>query len=403
MAPFSQLSSLLFLGLAVVGVSAAPTPIEKRVYKLDRVRAGRKNRNGVAEMERAYRKYGFSVPQSMHQAAINATIRVAQEGETEATPEEGDAMFLAPVTVGGQELMINFDTGSADFWVFNTQLSPAETAGHTPFDPAKSKTFKPLKGESWEITYGDRSQAAGNVGLDTVSVGGATVPSQAVELATEISDSFVEDVNSDGLMGLGFMSSNQVRPNQQNTFFGNIAKSLKEPVFTAQLKHSTAGSYQFGEVDTTQFVGTLTMQPVDTSQGWWQFESKKVAVGDDDVVVNDEATPAIADTGTSLLLVDDFILEAYYAKVDGVKLNDEGYNFPCDTELPDLKLALGPDYMATIPGELINYQRIGPNVCYGGLQSSQGQPIQILGAILFKAQFTVFDMRGPSIGFAPHS
>ena len=357
----------------------------------------------MAEMERAYRKYGFSVSQSMHQAAINATIRIAQEGETEATPEEGDSMFLSPVTVGGQELMINFDTGSADFWVFNTQLSPAQTAGHTPFDPAKSKTFKPLEGESWQITYGDRSQAGGNVGLDTVSVGGATVPSQAVELATKISDSFVEDVNSDGLMGLGFMSGNQVRPNQQNTFFGNIAKSLKAPLFTAQLKHATAGSYQFGEVDTTQFVGTLTMQPVDTSQGWWQFESNKVAVGDDEVIVNNDATPAIADTGTSLLLVDDFILEAYYAKVDGAELDDQGYVFPCDTELPDLKLALGPDYMATIPGELINYQRLGPNTCYGGLQSSQGQPIQILGAILFKAQFTVFDMRGPSIGFAPHS
>ena len=50
------------------------------------------------------------------------------------------------------------------------------------------------------------------MGIDTVSVGGATVPSQAIELATKVSDSFVEDVSSDGIMGLGFMTSNKVRP-----------------------------------------------------------------------------------------------------------------------------------------------------------------------------------------------
>ena len=312
-------------------------------------------------------------------------------------------MFLAPVKVGGQELMINYDTGSADFWIFNTQLPPAKTRGHTAFDPRKSKTYKHLKGASWQIQYGDKSTAEGNVGIDTVSVGRATVPSQAIELATQISDSFVEDVSSDGIMGLGFMSSNKVRPQQQNTFFGNIAASFKEPLFTAQLKHATAGSYQFGEIDKTQFTGTMTMQKVDTSQGWWQFECQKVAVGDGDQIhVNQGATPAIADTGTSLLLMDDFVLKTYYDTVPGAVLGNQGYTFPCDTDLPDLHLGLGPDYMATIPGELISYQRIGQNTCYGGLQSSQGQPIQILGDILFKAQFTVFDMRGPSIGFAPH-
>lgn len=407
MPPLSQLSSLLLLALAVAGVSAAPAQLEKRVYKFTRQAVPRTHqKNGPAEMERTYRKYGWDVPETMHNAAINATIRVAsqQKGEAEAQPEENDSMFLAPVKVGGQELMINFDTGSADFWIFNTQLPQAKTKGHGVYDPHKSKTYKHLKGASWQIQYGDKSTAEGNVGIETVSVGSATVPSQAIELATKISDSFVEDVSSDGIMGLGFMTSNKVRPQQQNTFFGNIADSLKEPLFTAQLKHATAGSYQFGEVDKTQFKGTLTMQKVDTSSGWWQFDCQKVAVGNNNKIhLNKTATPAIADTGTSLLLMDDFVLKTYYDTIPGVVLGDQGYTFPCDTDLPDLHLGLGPDYMATIPGELINYQRIGPNVCYGGLQSSQGQPIQILGDLLFKAQFTVFDMRGPSIGFAPHA
>lgn len=394
------------LALAVLDVSAVPAPIEKRSFTIHREQTGRvRSRNGVAEMARAYRKYGWAVPETMHAAVINATNRAAsnQAGSTTATAEEGDAEFLSPIKIGGQTLMMNLDTGSADLWVFNTQLPSQQTAGHSVYDPKKSSTFQPMDGASFKISYGDQSGASGTVGTDTVSVGGATVPKQAIELATQITDSFVEDVNSDGLMGLGFKSSNTIEPQQQDTFFGNVAPSLKAPLFTANLKHAPAGSYHFGAVDTTQFVGTLKMTPVDNAQGYWQFNSTTFAVGDDAPQTNPGATPAIADTGTSLLLVDDAVLKGYYAKVAGAKNGDQGFTFPCDAKMPDLKLALGPDYMATIPGPLINYQRLGGGICYGGLQSSQGQPIQILGDILFKSQFVVFDSRGPSIGFAPHS
>jgi hypothetical protein len=36
------------------------------------------------------------------------------EGEVKATPEENESEYLSPVTVGGQQLNLNFDTGSAD-------------------------------------------------------------------------------------------------------------------------------------------------------------------------------------------------------------------------------------------------------------------------------------------------
>jgi hypothetical protein len=37
-----------------------------------------------------------------------------EDGEVTATPEENESEYLSPVTVGGQELNLNFDTGSAD-------------------------------------------------------------------------------------------------------------------------------------------------------------------------------------------------------------------------------------------------------------------------------------------------
>ncbi|KAG6986741.1 aspergillopepsin A-like aspartic endopeptidase [Physcia stellaris] len=404
----APLTTILLLALTILSATAAPAPLSARSFTINRRHTGRyRTRNGPAEFARAYRKYGWSVPPGLQNSTLSATNRATapdnQEGSTQATAGEADSEFLSPVQIGGQTLMLDFDTGSADLWVFNTQLPAAQTKGHAVYDPSKSKTFKRMEGSTFNISYGDKSGALGTVGTDTVSIGGAVVASQAIELATSVTQSFIDDVDSDGLLGLGFMSSNTISPKQQDTFFGNVARSLKAPLFTANLKHRTAGSYQFGAVDRTQFVGTMKLTPVDKSQGYWQFPSKLFQVGDAHPVANPFATPAIADTGTSLLLVDDVLLKAYYSAVEGASSSDEGFTFPCTSHLPDLKMQLGREFMATIPGELINYQAVGGGRCYGGLQSSQGQPIQILGDILFKAVFVVFDARGPAIGFAPHA
>lgn len=45
------------------------------------------------------------------------------------------------------------------------------------------------------------------MGTDTVKIGGTTVTGQAVELAKQVSSTFVSD-SSDGLVGLAFSSIN---------------------------------------------------------------------------------------------------------------------------------------------------------------------------------------------------
>jgi aspergillopepsin I len=93
-------------------------------------------------------------------------------------------------------------------WVFSSELPTAQRQGHDFYDPSKSSTAQELKGASWKITYGDGSGASGNVYLDTVNVGGVTVTSQAVELASKISAQFQQDEANDGLLGLAFSSIN---------------------------------------------------------------------------------------------------------------------------------------------------------------------------------------------------
>ncbi|KAL9002536.1 MAG: hypothetical protein Q9188_004534 [Gyalolechia gomerana] len=400
--------NILLLLCLLSTVSAAPVKAEQKSFKVQRRRISRRSTpNGAAALGKAYRKYGWEVPDAINKKVTTiqtlATDPNREEGTVKATPEEGDAAFLSPVRIGGQTLMLNFDTGSSDLWVFNTNLRTEQTQGHSVYDPKKSSTFKFMDGASFKISYGDQSAASGTVGTDTVDIGGAKVEGQAVELASTITDSFLRDVDSDGLVGLAFGSINTVKPQQQKTFFENVMATLDKPVLTANLRHHTVGSYEFGRIDSSQFKGDITYTPIDDSQGFWQIESKSFAVGDGPRQTNPNASPTIMDTGTSLILADDAVVRSYWRQVEGAEMDEQGVTFPCDAQLPDFHVALGPTYMATVPGELMNYQRMGQNTCFGGLQSNNGQSLQIYGAVLFKSQFVVFDGGNKTVGFAPHN
>lgn len=280
-----------------------------------------------------------------------------------ATPvEPNDLEYIAAINIGGQTLDMNFDTGSSDLWVFNTQLAAKQRTGHTVYDPKRSSTFRLLQGHTFSITYGDGSGASGNVGTDTVSIGGVSVAEQAIELATRVSASFISDTNSNGLVGLGFSILNTVQPNKQRTFFDNVLPSLAAPVFTADLRQDEVGAYEFGAIDASRFQGDLTWAPIDTSNGFWEFSSTKFSVGEGQVL-NALGGNAIADTGTTLILVNPAVVNAYYGQVAGAVNNATvgGITFPCDAVLPDLFVDVGGLYMARVEGKFINFATVDDN------------------------------------------
>lgn len=284
-----------------------------------------------------------------------------QTGVVAAQPEANDKEFLSKVKVGGQEMTLDFDTGSSDLWVFNTQLDQQTTQGHAVFDPKKSTSFKELQGAQFSISYGDGSGAAGNVGTDTVDIGGAVVNNQAIELATNVSNTFVQDQNNDGLLGLAFSSINTVKPQKQKTFFDNIMPSLAEPVFTADLRKGAAGAYEFGKIDTAKFQGQLQWANINNKKGFWQFSSQAFAVNGGQPQKGAQGGQAIADTGTTLILADPSVVQGYYSQVQGAQ-NDQkagGVTVPCNAKLPDLDLDIGGQFMARVKGDDINFAPVG--------------------------------------------
>ncbi|KAK1816377.1 hypothetical protein LTR12_009268 [Friedmanniomyces endolithicus] len=338
------------------------------------------------------------------QPLLSATTTANGEtGQVTASPEQNDSEYLSPVTIGGQALTLDFDTGSADLWVFSNSLPSSDSAGHVTFDPSKSSTFTPYSGATWQIAYGDGSSATGSVGFDSVTIGGVTVAHQAVELADNLSGAFVQDTQNDGLLGLGFSTINTIQPQRQKTFFENIMPSLALPVFTANLQADASGTYTFGAIDAAQYSGPIHYTPIDSSAGFWQFTSPSYTIGSNGASVPcTTCSPTIADTGTSLVLLDDDVVAAYYAQVSGASQDQSqgGYVFPCSASLPDFGMAIGSGYTAVLAGKEILYEDLGGGVCYGGLQSNAGQGVQIFGDVLLRHFFAVFDGGAKRFGLA---
>lgn len=61
---------------------------------------------GPVLLANTFLKYNVAVPTDVQAAASNGSVT--------ATPEQYDAEYLCPVTIGGQTLNLDFDTGSAD-------------------------------------------------------------------------------------------------------------------------------------------------------------------------------------------------------------------------------------------------------------------------------------------------
>lgn len=344
-----------------------------------------------------------------------------QTGDVPAEDSQNDSQYLCPVTIGtpGKTFTLDFDTGSADLWLWSTELPAATTSGtsHTVFDPKQSSTFKNSSGSSWQISYGDSSSASGTVGTDVVNVGGLVIQNQAIELASTLSTQFQQD-SSDGLLGLAWGSINTVTPNPVQTPVENMISQNDIPktseLFTANLGSVKDANdpdkgesfYTFGYIDQDALGGQKPYYtPIDNSQGFWMFDSASAVVAGK--TITRSGNTAIADTGTTLALVDDKTCEAIYKAIPGGKYDStqQGYIYPSNTavdKLPVVSFAVGGQQFA-LQKEDLGFADAGNGMTYGGIQSRGSMTFDILGDVFLKSIYAIFDQGNTRFGAVSRS
>ncbi|KAH8880895.1 acid protease [Thozetella sp. PMI_491] len=330
-------------------------------------------------------------------------INKRASGTVAAIPESYDSTYYSPILIGNppQRVVLDFDSGSADLWVFSSLQPSTQSKGHNTYKSSSSNSSRLKTGNSWAITYGDGSSAKGNVYLDTVTLGGVSVTNQAVEAATDVSGEFITDTNIDGILGLAFSSLNTIVPAAQKTWFENVKSSLDSPLWTADLKRGAAGTYGFGKINTTAYTGKIYYVNVDSSNGFWGFTIDKYKLGTGSYVSS--AFSGIADTGTSLNLFPATVVKAYYTLVSGSTYSNDyvAWLFPCKNTLPDFTFTVGGGDI-TIPGRYLNYAPINSTYCYGSIQPDDSVGITIFGDVALKSAYVVFESNGntPRLGWA---
>jgi len=396
--------------------------------KIARVPNPNYKRNGLKSYAYALNKYKFEPTQegpfTVKQASQAPKQRVLAKkgpdggyGEVKSGDVQNDAEYLSPVTIGtpGQTFQLDFDTGSADLWMFSTKLPTsirqAAGTGHVFYDSSKSSTFKSST-NTWKISYGDGSGASGSTGTDTVTVAGIAIKGQVVELATQLSTEFAQG-QGDGLLGLAWPAINTVSPQQAATPVENMIsqKLIGQGLFTAYLTswrdQSSDGSfYTFGGLDQNVLKAANTAEAdvyyvdVDNSQGFWQFDSQSASVNGK--TVERSGNSAIADTGTTLALVDDATCKAIYAAIPGAKYDsqNQGWVFPSTVtpaQLPVVTFAVG-DKQFAVPKESLAFADAGNGTTYGGIQSRGSMTFDILGDSFLKGIYAIFDQANTKFG-----
>ena len=138
-------------------------------------------RHGPSHLAKAANKYGFDLPSkttvSAFTSAVSAAIAGVNSTAVGASPVglNGEIdEFLSPVTIGGQQFNLDFDTGSSDLWVSIlrpcSQFEQALTKSRSPVPAFKHQLHITPQALLWPASLGPSNMEMAQLPLETFSV-----------------------------------------------------------------------------------------------------------------------------------------------------------------------------------------------------------------------------------------
>ncbi|GAA5856413.1 hypothetical protein JCM8547_008733 [Rhodosporidiobolus lusitaniae] len=323
-------------------------------------------------------------------------------GSVPLTSELNDALWAGPVTIGtpAQSFLIDFDTGSSDFWVpLNTCTSTA-CSSKAKYVPGSSSSSHAVPDKSFSIAYGDGSTTSGPVYIDTVQMGGLTAVNQTFSAVTTMSDSWINDPQS-GLMGMAFQPLSWLRaPPVWQTLI--TQGKLSSPMFSFKLSSTSVGPSELfmGGMNPAYYVAGSTQWASVNSAAYWSVAGTPRVNG---VVPSGLGNyNMIIDTGTTLIVAPPAFATAFWAAVPNSQAFSAGYyTFPC-ASAPAVTFSFGTStYQFSL--QYFNLGKLSSTStrCLGGLVSQDlGINGVIFGDLGLKSMYVTFDQGNNRIGFS---
>ncbi|XP_030641082.1 pepsin A-like [Chanos chanos] len=316
----------------------------------------------------------------------------------EMMTNDADLAYYGVISLGTppQSFKVVFDTGSSNLWVPSIYCSSEACKNHAQFHPQSSSTFK-WASQSVSIQYGTGSMT-GNLGYDTLTVGGITVPNQIFGLSTTEAP-FMATMQADGILGLAFpsISASRATPVFDNMMNQNL---VSQKLFSVYLsKNDDAGSFVlFGETDSSYYSGSITWVPL-SSETYWQVKM-------DSVTINGGAAgcaggcQAILDTGTSLIVVPSTDFNNVVSKI-GATMDEYGdANVDCNKidSMPSVTFNLNGKSFTVPPSAYVSQTKYG---CRAGFGNGGSQQLWILGDVFLRQFYVIFDRQYNQVALAP--
>jgi len=312
------------------------------------------------------------------------------------------AQYYGTIQLGtpAKDFVVLFDTGSSNLWVPASNCTNC-ASGHAQFDPQASSTFQP-NGTAFSIRYGTGSMK-GFVVHDVITMGPLKTDVDFACATNEPGRTF-QAAKFDGLLGLAWptISVDGVVPVMQALY---KAGQLDQPVFAFYLNDddNKKGELTLGAIDSTKKTGDIHWIPV-ISDTYWTVELGGMTVNGKSVT---KVRNAIVDSGTSLIVGPKLEVKALAEMAGATEVQAGEYSVDCSQTLPDISVKVGSgdnEYDFVITGEALKIKIcVAKVICqclFGVAGMDLPEPLWILGDVVMREHYTVFDFGQNRVGFA---
>jgi hypothetical protein len=304
-----------------------------------------------------------------------------------------------------QTFTVIFDTGSGNLILPASDCDSAACKRHKMYDPKTSTSSKQIQDPGGNpsagvemgdgkatITFGT-GEVEGNFYEDQFCLGDACTTARFVGATRETDQPFMS-TEFDGILGLGF-SDLSMGPSFNIVEDLKNSGALPKNQFSLYLSDEGESEISFGGYKQEQILSQVLWAPVN-KQSYWQ-----VAI--DDVTFDNaptglcgaEGCQVAVDTGTSLLAGPTEIMEALDEKLD---VKSDCSNFD---QLPMLGFSINGQVLNLRPADYVDRTEDGCSTALMTLDVPPPKgPLFIFGDPFLRRFVTIYDMDGPSVGFA---